>query len=100
MKRGRITRTGNSAIRRLLVESAWAYRHRPKEGYLHRKRAENVAPEVRQIAWKAQERLHGRYRRMLARGLTKQKTLVAIARELAGFIWAVGQEEHLLIQAR
>lgn len=100
VKRGRITRTGNSAIRRLLVESAWSYRHRPKEGYLHRKRAENVAPEIRQIAWKAQERLHGRYKRMLARGKTKQKTLVAVARELAGFIWAVGQEENLLIQPR
>lgn len=98
VRRGRITRTGNSAIRRLLVESAWAYRHRPKEGYAHRKRAENVAPEIRQIAWKAQERLHGRYKRMLARGKTKQQTLVAVARELAGFIWAVGQEENLLIE--
>lgn len=97
VRRGRITRAGNSGLRRLLVEAAWAYRHRPAEGYLHRRRAQNVAPAVRAIAWKAQDRLNGRYRRLLARGKTKQKTLVALARELAGFIWAVGQEEQLTL---
>jgi transposase len=95
VRRGRITRAGNTALRRLFVESAWAYRHRPNEGYRHRKRAERAAPAVRAIAWKAQTRLNARYKRMLARGKSKQKTLVAVARELAGFIWAVGQEDQL-----
>jgi len=97
IRRGRITKAGNSGLRRLLVEAAWSYRHRPAEGYRHRKRAENVAPAVRSIAWRAQTRLNARYKRMLARGKPKQKTLVAVARELAGFIWAVGQEEQLTL---
>lgn len=97
IRRGAITKAGNSGLRRLLVEAAWAYRHRPAEGYRLRKRAENVAPAVRAIAWNAQQRLNTKYKRMLARGKTKQKTLVALARELAGFIWAVGQEEQLVI---
>lgn len=97
VRRGAITKAGNRGLRRLLVEAAWAYRHRPSEGYRHRKRAENVAPAVRAIAWKAQNRLNGKYKRMLARGKTKQKTLVAVARELSGFIWAVGQEEQLTL---
>ena len=97
IRRGGITKAGNGGLRRLLVESSWSYRHRPAEGYHHRKRAENVAPAVRAIAWKAQARLNARYKRMLARGKTKQKTLVAVARELAGFIWAVGQEERLTL---
>ncbi len=96
-RRGSITKAGNSGLRRLLVEAAWSYRHRPSEGYRHRKRAENVAPAVRAIAWKAQTRLNARYKRMLARGKTKQKTLVAVARELAGFIWAAGQEQQLTL---
>jgi transposase len=96
VRRGGITKAGNSGLRRLLVEAAWAYRHRPAEGYRHRKRAENVAPTIRAIAWKAQTRLNGRYKRMLARSKTKQTVLVAIARELAGFIWAVGQQDRLV----
>jgi len=97
VRRGAITKAGNGGLRRLLVEAAWAYRHRPAVGYRHRKRAENVAPAVRAIAWKAQGRLNARYKRMLARGKTKQKALVAVARELAGFIWAAGQEEQLTL---
>lgn len=97
VRRGTITKAGNTGLRRLLVESSWSYRHRPCESYRLRKRAEGVAPGVRAIAWKAQVRLNGRYKRMLARGKTKQKMLVAVARELAGFIWAVGQEEQLTL---
>jgi len=96
VRRGSITKAGNSGLRRLLVESAWSYRHRPCVSYRLRKRAEGVAPGVQAIAWKAQVRLNGRYKRMLARGKTKQKMLVAVARELAGFIWAVGQEEQMV----
>jgi len=97
VRRGAITKAGNKALRRLLIEASWAYRHAPREAYRLKKRAEGVAPGVRAIAWKAQVRLNKRYRYLLARGKTKQKVLVAIARELAGFLWAVGQEETLLV---
>ncbi len=97
VRRGAITKAGNGGLRRLLVEAAWAYRHTPREAYRLRKRAEGVAPGVRKIAFDAQVRLHGRYKRLLARGKNKQMTLTAIARELAGFIWAAGHEETLLV---
>lgn len=97
VRRHRITKAGNVGLRRLLVEAAWAYRHRPSEGYHLRKRAEGVAPGVRAIAWKAQTRLNAKYKRLLARGKTRQKALVAVARELAGFLWAVGQEQRLTL---
>lgn len=97
VRRGGITKAGNSGLRRLLVEAAWAYRHTPREAYRLRKRAEGVAPGVRKIAFAAQVRLHGRYRRMLAHGKNKQMTLTAVARELAGFIWAAAHQETLMI---
>ena len=53
-------------------------------------RQKGASPEVKEIAWKAQHRLHGRYRRLLAKGKTKQKVITALARELLGFVWAVG----------
>jgi transposase len=95
-RHGRITRTGNGHVRRVLVEAAWAYRYRPSMSFEIRKRNEGVAPEVKKIAWRAQQRLHGRYQKLMGRGKTKQKTVVAIARELAGFIWGIGQQEKLL----
>jgi hypothetical protein len=58
-----------------------------------RERNEGVPRSVREIAWRAQQRLHRRYARMSGRGLCKQKTVTAIARELAGFVWAIGQEQ-------
>lgn len=96
VRRGGITKAGNGGLRRLLVESAWSYRHTPREAYRLKKRAERVAPGVRKIAWSAQVRLHARYKKMMGRGKGAQKTLVAVARELAGFIWAAGQERTLL----
>lgn len=96
VRRGGITKAGNGGLRRLLVESAWAYRHKPREAYRLKKRAEGVAPGVRRIAWSAQIRLHQRYKKMMARGKGAQKTLVAIARELIGFIWAASREPVLL----
>ena len=95
VRRGGITKAGNGALRRLLIEAAWSYRHSPREAYRLKKRAEGVAPGVRSIAWKAQVRLNGRYRRLNARGKPKQKTLVAVARELAGFLWDAGRQEVL-----
>jgi transposase len=91
-KRGGITRTGNTHARRILVESAWSYRFRPSMSRAIRERNEGIAPEVQAIAWKAQQRLNGRYKRMLAKGKNKQQTVTAVARELAGFIWAIGRE--------
>ncbi len=98
-RRGRITKTGNGHVRRVLVESAWAYRFRPSMSSEIRRRNEGVAEPVRKIAWKAQHRLHRRYQRMQGRGKNKQQTVVAVARELAGFIWAIGREPCLIEDA-
>jgi transposase len=88
--RGGITKTGNAHLRRVVVEAAWAYRHRPHIGESLRKRQARVSEEIREIAWKAQHRLHTRYRRLMARGKEKEKVVTAIGRELLGFIWAIG----------
>jgi len=90
-RRGRITKTGNAHVRRALVESAWSYRFRPALSRAIRERAQEASPQVQSIAWKAQQRLHRRYARMMSRGVSKQKTVTAIARELAGFVWAIGR---------
>jgi transposase len=95
-KRGRITRTGNGHVRRVLVESAWAYRFRATMSWQIRKRNEGVAPAVQAIAWKAQQRLSGRYKKLLGRGKNKQQTVTAIARELAGFVWCIARQPELL----
>jgi transposase len=95
-KRGRITRTGNGHVRRVLVESAWAYRFRAAMSWEIRKRNDGVAPAVQAIAWKAQQRLSGRYRKLLGRGKNKQQTVTAIARELAGFVWCIARQPELL----
>lgn len=87
--RGAITKTGNGHVRRLLVEAAWAYRHRPKVGPELKARQEGQSPFVRATAWKAQLRLHRRYRRFQAKGRSHQLTIVAMAGELAGFVWAL-----------
>ena len=89
-RRGGITKAGNAHLRRVVVEAAWAYRHRPAVGPALRKRQATVSAEVKEIAWKAQHRLHGRYRALTARGKCKQHVVTAIGRELLGFIWAIG----------
>jgi transposase len=89
-RRGGITKAGNAHLRRVVVEAAWAYRHRPAVGPTLRKRQAPVSPEVKEIAWKAQHRLHTRYRALTARGKCKQQAVTAIGRELLGFIWAIG----------
>lgn len=88
-RRGGITKTGNTHVRRLLTESAWAYRHRPSLYPTLRKRQEGLDEEVKAIAWRAQMRLCERYRRLCARGKPKQKVVTAISRELVGFIWEI-----------
>ena len=89
-RRGGITKTGNAHIRRIVVEAAWNYRYRPAVGPKLRRRQTNVSPEVTAIAWKAQHRLHGRYRHLLAHGKPPQQVVTAVGRELLGFIWAIG----------
>jgi len=89
-RRGSITKTGNAHLRRVVVEAAWAYRHRPAIGFTLRKRQGNLSEEVKEIAWKAQHRLHARYGKLLAKGKNKGVVVTAVGRELLGFIWAIG----------
>jgi transposase len=91
VRRGRITKTGNGHARRVLVEAGWAYRLRARITRPLFKRQEKLSPSIKAIAWKAQLRLCTRYRRLLARGKAKQTIVTAIARELAAFLWAIGQ---------
>jgi transposase len=86
--RGRITKTGNAHLRRVLVEAAWQYRHHPFLGRALRLRQCGAPATVITQAWQAQHRLHRRYRRLTARGKPKQQVVPAIARELSGFLWA------------
>jgi transposase len=88
---GGITKTGNGHVRRVLVEAAWTYRHPARKTACLQRRAERTPEAVQEIAWKAQKRLCGRYRRMEGRGKLKVQACTAVARELAGFIWAIGQ---------
>jgi transposase len=88
-RRGPITKTGNSHLRRVVVEAGWSYRHRPRVAGALRKRQEGQSEEVKGIAWKAQHRLCGRYRTLLGKGKLKQKVVTAVGRELLGFIWAI-----------
>jgi transposase len=96
VRRGAITRTGNGHVRRVLVEAAWAYRTAPQLSRTIKARQEHVSHAVRRIAWEAQRRLHGRWRRLAGRGKDHRRTIIAIARELAAFVWAIGQERELL----
>ncbi len=97
-RRGRITRAGNGHVRRILIEAAWSYHYQPNMSKAIRKRNEGVAPGVQRLAWKAQKRLHKRLYHLLRKGKSGQKAITAVARELAGFIWAVGQQPAWLAE--
>jgi transposase len=90
-RRGRITRTGNALVRRLLVETAWHYQHRPSVGVALMRRRKGQPARVVAIADKAQQRLCRRFRKLAAEHKPAPKIAVAIARELAGFVWAALQ---------
>lgn len=90
--RGEITKTGNRHVRRLLIEASWHYRHRPSTLSLT-KRRQGQPPRVVAIADKAMQRLHRRFTRMLERGKPRPKVVVAIARELTGFVWAAMRQQ-------
>jgi transposase len=89
IRRGAITKSGNAHLRRMIVEAAWHYRHRPGLRHGLGKRQAGLIEEVRAIAWKAQLRLTRRYWQLAARK-PKPQVIVAVARELLGFIWAIG----------
>lgn len=97
IQRGPITKSGNAHLRRVLVEAAWAYQHRPDvSGFLLRRQKKlALSDEVKRIAWKAQLRLSGRYKKLTARGKNKNETVTAIGRELLGFIWAIAVETEV-----
>jgi hypothetical protein len=82
--------TGNAHLRRIAVEAAWSYHRPPCIWYGLRKRQESILKEAKEIAWKAQHRLYKRYIRLAAAGKDKRKITTAVARELSGFIWAIG----------
>lgn len=88
---GSITKTGNAHARRCLIESAWAFRHPARRSEHLQRRLESQPQEVQDLAWKAQVRLCGRYRRLTARGKQHNKIITAIARELVAFLWATAQ---------
>jgi transposase len=90
ISRGSITKVGNAHARRLLTEAAWNYRFKARIGRQAQRRQEGLSEAVCAIAWKAQLRLTTRFAALLARGLQRNKACVAIARELAGFVWAIG----------
>ena len=90
--RGGITKTGNGHVRRVLVEAAHAYGFPARISRHLLKRQEGLPEAVLAIAWKAQVRLCGKFRRLMARGKLKTKIVIAIARELSGFMWAIARE--------
>lgn len=94
-RQGSITKVGNAHVRRLLVESAWHARQRPKVGYELARRQRGQDAVVVERAWRCQQRLHQRWQRMAGRGKPQQKIVVACARELAGFVWAIATDQPL-----
>jgi transposase len=89
-RKGAITKTGNAHLRRIVMESAWCYRHLPRVGEKLRKRHQGIPADIIEIAWKAQNRLHKRYVKLAMAGKDQRKVVTAVGRELLGFIWAIG----------
>ncbi len=90
--RGPITKSGNRRARQILVECSWSYRHPPRVGKKKQDKVAAAPRAVREIAWKAQNRLYARYRALTRRGKLPSVAVTAIARELSGFIWAINRE--------
>jgi transposase len=92
VRRGPITKTGNSHVRRALIEAAWTYKMQARISSILLKRQQGLPKSVCDISWKAQTRLCARYRWLIARGKSRQTVVTAIARELSAFIWAIDKE--------
>ncbi len=90
-RRGSITKSGNAHMRRVVVEAAWHYRHSPIASQALKKRRCGLSPEVLKIVRRADERLNKKFRKLVYKGKRSTVAAVAVARELAGFIWALGQ---------
>ena len=90
---GGITKAGNSHARRVLIEAAKAYRHRAKVSEQIQARQQHLPTSIRDIAWRAQVRLCGRYRKLRARGKHPNTIAAAVARELAAFMWAIARTQ-------
>lgn len=86
-----ITKAGSSLARTVLCEAAWNYRTTPKVGQWMNERCPPVSQDIKALAWKAQLRLHKTYRRLTARGKRSVVATAAVARELLGFVWAIGR---------
>lgn len=95
VRRGSITKTGNAHARRLLTEAAWHYRFKARIGSHAQRRQQELSPAIREIAWNGQLRLNKRFGSLQARGVQVNKACVAVARELTGFVWAVGRQAML-----
>lgn len=88
-RQGGITKTGNAHLRRVLGEAAWCYRYKPAVKRAIKKRQEGQSPQIQDMAWRAQDRLHRKYVRMVSRGKHHNVVVTAISRELLGFVWAI-----------
>ena len=86
------TKTGNAHARRLLTEAAWSYRFPARMSQQLRQRSSDLTEPVRNHAWKAQQRVCGRFARLSSRGVQVNKVCVAVARELAGFVWSIAHQ--------
>jgi len=91
-RQGGITKAGNGAARRMLIEAAWSYRFPARISRDQLLRQEGLAKPIRDTAWKAQERLCRRYRKLARAGKPPTVVTAAIARELAGFVWAIARQ--------
>jgi transposase len=91
-RQGSITKTGNSSARKAMVEAAWAYAHPARVSWVIARRQTKLSKSVCDSAWKAQLRLCARFRKLAARGIPRNKVVVAVARELSGFVWAIARE--------
>jgi transposase len=90
-RQGSITKNGNSYARKLLVEAAWSYRHPARVSPEIQRRHEGIPKPIVDRAWDAQVRLCRRYRKLVARGKDRNIAVIAVARELSGFIWDISQ---------
>lgn len=79
-------------MRRALVEAAWHYRHRPRLNQRQKQLQQDLPPKVAEMAWAAQERLHRRFWALTNKSKPSPKVIAALARELVGFVWAIGKE--------
>ena len=97
-RQGSITLTGNRHARRMLIESAWSYRFPARQTPHLKRKAASATDDAKAIAWKAQKRLCGRYRTLMQAGKNNKVVVVAVARELAGFIWDIACHEMPKVQ--